>query len=474
MKLLLVEDDEENIQMIEGLLPSLISPMEIRTARTRDEAITQIDAGFFDLVILDLKIPPTSGSEPLEEHGLAVNGHISQNAPGTMVIFYTAYATIDLATSLVRGTQSQRVFGTSKRPLRDLVRKENARDLFEGLLVEIAAELTELEGVELDCGLSGLALTASEERILRIAAKRKGCTRLVLKTLSGGLSDSKIAICRGTEEGNLRLNGVVRLGRVESIEKEVQAYSDQITPYLRIGAFAHLIDSLTAGAGPTGLAIYGVAENSQTLYSYFQANAESALTVLDAVKACEASWFSGAITRRIRLGDLRREFIGDYALESAAPGIGTRFATAESNEIEMPRCPQHRDLHGSNIMVDPDGHPVLIDFAQADFGPTCLDPVTLELSFVFHPGGKALCGEWPSPDAAQVWDDCDSYVSTAPSTELAEFVKSCREWAVEVAGGYNPVLAVAYSLALKSLKYPDTDNDKLIAIAESAIRRLGF
>jgi hypothetical protein len=174
------------------------------------------------------------------------------------------------------------------------------------------------------------------------------------------------------------------------------------------------------------------------------------------------------------LGDLRREFVSDEILESASPGSISRFANAESNVIELARCPQHRDLHGSNVMVRPDDQPTLIDFAEAGFGPACLDPITLELSLVIHPDGRSLCDGWPTLDAARVWDNCDSYIKSAPTKELGELVKFCREWAVSAANGYNPVLAVTYSLALKSLKYPDTPHEKLMAIAESAIGRLGF
>jgi hypothetical protein len=116
--------------------------------------------------------------------------------------------------------------------------------------------------------------------------------------------------------------------------------------------------------------------------------------------------------------------------------------------------------------VADEGPPLLIDCARAEDGAASLDAVTLELGIVFHPAAEQLRAEWPTVGHAQVWDDLDRFVDGCP---VAEFIRACRAWAIEVAEGRREVLAVTYSVATRHLKFPDVDHSVALAIAKRAV-----
>ena len=57
---LIVEDDDDLIEEIRNIIDALPGESEPKIARSRDEAFAQLEVGFLDLVILDLKIPTVS------------------------------------------------------------------------------------------------------------------------------------------------------------------------------------------------------------------------------------------------------------------------------------------------------------------------------------------------------------------------------------------------------------------------------
>ena len=103
--------------------------------------------------------------------------------------------------------------------------------------------------------------------------------------------------------------------------------------------------------------------------------------------------------------------------------------------------------------------PILIDYGDVGPGPSALDPITAELSVLFHPGG--LSGTWPSPDDALQWGDVELYVRNCP---YQDFVRTCRQWARDVSAGDREITATAYAYLLRQLKYPDTNKDLALSL----------
>ena len=127
------------------------------------------------------------------------------------------------------------------------------------------------------------------------------------------------------------------------------------------------------------------------------------------------------------------------------------------------RCCQHGDLHCANIVFDQRGGAMLIDFGDAGHSFASVDPVTLELSTIFHLEASRLPGEWPTEALLAQWSSVDAYVT---GCAFPEFIRACREWALAVAGSPEEASAVAYSYALRQLKYGDTNK----AFARALIR----
>src|SRR5258706_8750846 len=100
MKILIVEDDENSIALFEAEMPPS-GPCITAVARSRDSALTQLQGGGFDLVVLDLKIPTQDGSLDSDiNHGLAVHSYVQQQAPGTPILVFSAFGTFKIASRL--------------------------------------------------------------------------------------------------------------------------------------------------------------------------------------------------------------------------------------------------------------------------------------------------------------------------------------------------------------------------------------
>ncbi len=90
-KSILIVDDEEIIR--EFLSEVLNDEYEVSLAKDGDEAIDQLAARAFDLVITDLKMPRVSGDEVVK--------HVRNQHPGTPVIVISGYSTLYAASQSV-------------------------------------------------------------------------------------------------------------------------------------------------------------------------------------------------------------------------------------------------------------------------------------------------------------------------------------------------------------------------------------
>jgi hypothetical protein len=90
---------------------------------------------------------------------------------------------------------------------------------------------------------------------------------------------------------------------------------------------------------------------------------------------------------------------------------------------------------------------MLIDFGDTGSSFASVDPVTLELSTVFHLQASRLPAGWPTEALLSQWSDVESYVM---GCAFPYFIRACREWAIGVAGSPQEIAAVAYSYACGS------------------------
>ena len=68
---------------------------------------------------------------------------------------------------------------------------------------------------------------------------------------------------------------------------------------------------------------------------------------------------------------------------------------------------------------------MLIDYGDVRRANAALDPVTLELSAVFHPDIAGVLGDWPTVDQISNWADIDAYCKNCP-TPVDDFVRKAN------------------------------------------------
>src|SRR5882672_721395 len=108
MHVLIVEDEADFIVELQQSLSALSGPMEIKTAKSRATAFELIDSDFFDLVILDLKIPTIDGAlDAVPAHGNAVFSRARQKAPGTPIFVLTGSPVEDFIPDLLAHQQQE-------------------------------------------------------------------------------------------------------------------------------------------------------------------------------------------------------------------------------------------------------------------------------------------------------------------------------------------------------------------------------
>src|SRR5262249_32626923 len=143
-------------------------------------------------------------------------------------------------------------------------------------------------------------------------------------------------------------------------------------------------------------------------------------------------WYQGKGAERVPVARIRRLIIPDTDLPAIQAELdGIDITTMESVPIQVSRCCQHGDLHCANVVFDQRGHAMLIDFGNAGHSYASVDPVTLELSTVFHLQAARLPRTWPTEALFANWPNVEAF---AVGCSFAQFVRACRAWALAVAG----------------------------------------
>jgi DNA-binding NtrC family response regulator len=91
-KILLVDDEERFRKTTAKLLK--VNGLDIFTAGSGREAIQEVSAKSYDVIILDVRMPEMSGTEALKE--------IKKLKPGVEVIMLTGHASVDTAFEILK------------------------------------------------------------------------------------------------------------------------------------------------------------------------------------------------------------------------------------------------------------------------------------------------------------------------------------------------------------------------------------
>lgn len=199
-RILIVDDDEGMRETLSDILKEEGYPVE--SAGTGEEALQCISKDFYNLALIDIKLPDISGMELLEK--------IKECSPDTAAILMTGYASIDtsvkalnlgaeayiikplnieeLKSSIDRVLEKQRLIFENRRLLEEL--KESNEKLREEMREKEALQAKLIQSEKLS-GLGKLAAGISHE-INNPLCAILGRTQLLLKALENQSSDSKI------------------------------------------------------------------------------------------------------------------------------------------------------------------------------------------------------------------------------------------------------------------------------------------
>src|SRR4051812_20310496 len=92
MRVLIVEDDPTVVSLLRESLKD--EGIDWTVAATGEDAVGHLGGMQFDLIVCDLRLPETAGSEARDEVGISVLDEISGRCLGTSVMVLSAYADI--------------------------------------------------------------------------------------------------------------------------------------------------------------------------------------------------------------------------------------------------------------------------------------------------------------------------------------------------------------------------------------------
>ncbi len=469
MRVLLIEDEEATIRQIRARLQTECQA-NVKLARSRDTAIEILKGNEdFDLIVCDLRIPTRDGSLDVDqEHGLRVHDVARTEHPGTFTIFFSGFVELENVGARLSAGPSLDVFATGEEwPLVDALLKSKQPEFLQWA-TKLSMRLREVN--QINILQPNICLTNEFAwRTLRIYAKRLNGTEIVSESL-GGLSGAKVLRVEILDGSQASVGLVVaKVDLLVRIEDELVRYRRHVAPVLRVGTFAPLAGEVLHGCGRFGAAFYSLAANGYNDLFYLSITDDAASQkAVSLLRKSHRQWRGNTGSSNVSVGTVRSSCISDEQLAPWRDDLSPdRVEEAEAITISMKQSIQHGDLHGLNVLVDSEGGPLIIDYGNFARHPVALDPVTLEMSFVFHAEHPELHG-WPSIEQASRWFDLAEYVR---GSHLKEVVGACRQWA-ESDTSRPELAAIVYAHAVRQLKYEDTNKSLALAIAKAAMAEL--
>jgi CheY-like chemotaxis protein len=468
MKLLVVEDKIEEAKVLQESVQD-VDNIQAHFAISRDSALVKINSDEFDLVILDLQIPPNDGSLAAHvDHGMMVLETLQQIQPWSAVYFFSAFGTVTRVRDILDRNRQEDIFGSGDP--QSMIRFIEKSELTEctNAIKAYAAMLSELEKIVYE-GSDINSLSNEHIRLLKLFARGLKGTKVNAEILTGGKSATKtMKILVRDECDSVKSVAVAKLGKSLKVKDELDGFKEHVSPILPVGSFAHHISSINVGARSYGGNFFGLANQyPSNVYQVLATDEALACKVVSKLSEYEANWLKNAPSKHFSVASLRNFFMPDDKFAPYRSLFDTDWLTKmEAKEFELTWCPQHGDLHGFNVLVDDSSTPLLIDYVETRQAPAALDPIVLELSIWFHPDALFMRQHF-APDFEK-WSDLANYKHT---TGYPNFTNECRQWSF--GGSKNDAIGAcvtAFAFCCKQLKYMDADKRIATKIAVSALR----
>jgi CheY-like chemotaxis protein len=461
MRVLLLEDEESVVAALRRALEQIAEErgapanVELVHVSHAQDAVAAIRASVFDLAVLDLHVPATSGpSIASTDNGLEVFATLRAHQLGTKTIVFSGHGSGAITRQLMDIVWSADPTGqgqNAQQSMIDFVEKERLEECARRL-ADYAAHIDALDLVDVDVGETPIELSAEERRVIRIFARRKPARRAKVSLLAGGLSGARtfrLELYRVAPDPVAV--AVAKTGDLQDLADEAAAYRQHVAASLDVGVYAPLADHVDAGAGPVGGLFYALATgHERSFLEVLEDSDPDAAAVVTALRTLCAKWTDPRVARDVRVASVRSLFLPDDTFASVAHLLqDIPWQDAERVLISANMCSQHGDLHPLNVLIKEPLEPLLIDFGRTGEAPASSDAVALEMSLVFHPALAALRADWPNHRQAQAWRSLDEYLDGCPRPQ---FVRACREWAYSV-GADREVAAVVYGNAVRQLRW---------------------
>ena len=465
-RLLLIEDDQAEAHAIERACCPDPASAAIDVVSNGVDAEELLRNEEYDLIICDLALPvDATRIEPDTAEGLRLFNLIRDQSQGTPVVILSGHADLHMMQTFFQANRNADLYGTqTEQPLVQFFAKENLPDCVDAVRTHIG-RIQHLDGLELEYP-GGVDLGLSDERALKIYGRRLGAVSGVVEALDGGLSDAKTLKVAFTDASGGSVGIVVgKLGSLRNVVSEANRY-EQVAARLPVGLGALVLYVVQAGAGRRGALIYQLAdEYTRSLFGLVAANDSVAVEATKRLRERMSAWVVDAPIETRSLADLRRPLVSDFELQTAGASVPNERDVDVSVRVAM----AHGDLHGLNVLVNERSEPTLIDYGEVRRANAALDPVTLELSIVFHPAMAGMLGDWPRVDQAAAWADLDAYCVGCP---VEAFVRACREWTISVSASSDEALATAYAYSMRQLKYDQPSAPLAEAVARGTYAAL--
>ena len=472
MRLLFIEDNIDFAADTERALRS-IPDLEVVWAASRDSALEKLAAQHFDLVVVDRRIPTADGVlDDHQDHGWRIFQYVQEHLPGMPVWFLTGTNDIDFATQMNNDFgRAGDIHGREQpEPMYLVCWKHQIADCVRRMR-QFALHRADLDRIAIHVDPSVADLRTEERSVLRLFGRRYHGAVVDLTALNGGRSRSRVlkVVVRNADAAAL-MTAAAKVSRLPDIRDEVQRYQAEILR-LMPGGFPQLNVTIDVGAGSYGGLFYGlVGDTVESLFDKIASGDAGVAAVPGDIRRIEGSWYQAKRLDSVRIEQIRRKLIGDAALYEVRHQLdGIDIAPIEARAVRAASCSQHGDLHCANVVFDGRGQAMLIDFG--DVGPSfsAIDPVTLELSTIFHSQHATLPAGWPTEEGIMQWPVLERFTE---GCAFAPFVVACRQWALADAGSPDEVVAGAYAYAVRQLKYADTDKTLARALIRACIAHL--
>jgi CheY-like chemotaxis protein len=471
LRVLVVEDDPDQARAVEDACRRAIDQPEMLVEVVGDasSAIDLLSSQDFDLVVCDLAIPHTLHSlVPDRDEGVQVIQAVRRTQPGLPIIVLSEYGKDpNILRRIIEegGGADPYGLGVDRAMIVPFPKEE-----FVACESAIAASLERSEGVASIpvTGPGASALKVGEERAVQILARGAGGAAARVIRLDEGLSGAKVLrISLTAEDGGHRGKIVAKIGVHQRALREREGY-EVAALQLPPGLGAPLAKSVEAGAGRFAAVIYrDLEEHDRDLFQILAVDPLEASAVVGSLREQFRSIREGAAEKTFTLINLRRQIVNRSDLAPAGD-LAERIRAVDGVSIPGHECLQHGDLHGKNVLVNNEGAPMLIDYADFGYTSGALDPVTAELSAVFHPGAADARGDWPSAQRISEYFDPEGYLDGCP---FPDYIRACRAWQQAV-GGEQEIAAVVLAYALCQLGYDDTDQERAKALIGAAVEQV--